>query len=192
METYEAGYIYRKAGVVARATIYYTKLRNMIAEQFNNRGEGRRPVNVDTVRVQGGELEWEQEVSADWKVMANLSYADAFDETNNHAIGGSANLLGNIAIKGKIMDDLLVAVRYLHVGDRNRDVNDPRKEKLSGYDTVDITLSYFNLGLKGLTLRAGVRNAFDADIKAPSMARTYVDDLPRPGSFWWAQIAKNF
>jgi iron complex outermembrane receptor protein len=190
METYEAGYIYRETGVVGRATIFYSKLKNMISEDVSNPHD-RRPKNIGEILLQGVELELEKEVSQNWKVAANLSYVDAQDETNDAKIGNSAGLLVNLTVKGRVMDDLLVSARYLHVGERNRAFNDDR-DKLEGYDTIDLTISRFNLLMEGLTLRAGVKNVFDAEVKASSMGGTYIEDLPRPGSTWWAQVSKNF
>jgi len=189
METYEVGYIYRKSGSVGRTTIFYSKLKDMI-ENFNEDGvRGIR--NIGKIRLQGVELEWEQKLWSNWKAVANLSYVDAKDVTDDHKVGGSADWLGNFILTGKIKKDLVIATRYLYVGDRNRDSSDNR-DKLDGYNILNATLSHFNLGMKGFTARVGVQNLFDDDVRAPSLPRTYVDDLPRPGRTWWAHISFEF
>ncbi len=66
---------------------------------------------------------------------------------------------------------------------------------------VDITTSLFNLGLRGLTLRAGIKNLFDEDVRYPSYLTLDLNgepipvhdgDLRRPGREWWMQLSYGF
>ncbi len=188
MNLYEAGYIYRKPGLVARATVFYAKLDNMIVET------GLFPVisttNSGELHTGGAEAEVEYQLTDDYLVSGNLSYADAYDEANTNEVGGGANWHGNLMLRGKLTENTLLGLRYRFVGERNRTFDDTRDE-LEGYDTVDATLSRYNLLVKGLTLRAGLINAFDENIKAPAFKDTYEKDLPRAGRQWRLQLSKE-
>jgi outer membrane receptor for ferrienterochelin and colicins len=188
-KTWEAGYIYRQPGVVGRATLFYSKMEDLIVIWRGAGVEEHRPINSDEVDLKGGEIEIEKQFGKRWKTMANLSFLDAKDKTNHQDVVNSTELIGNIVIEGKIADNLLAVINYRHVGDRKRGSDDTRDD-LDGYDTVDLTANCFNLGLKGLTFRIGVKNIFDADVKAPS--NFYQDDLPRPGRTWWTQVSYDF
>jgi len=148
-----------------------------------------QPLNSDEMELKGIELEIEKQFGKSWKAIANLSFLDAIDKTNNEDVINSSEVIGNIVLEGKVSNNLLGVINYRHVGDRKRSNKDTR-DNLKGYDTLDLTISYLNLGVNGLTLRAGVKNIFDADVYAPDVQ--YQDDLPRAGQIWWTQISKKF
>ena len=188
-KTYEIGYVYRRPGLAGRATLFYSKMEGLIAIQATGAMDQHELVNSDEVEVKGVELEIEKKLGERWKVMANLSLLDAEDKTNHQDVLESTELIGNLILEGRVTDNLLAVINYRHIGDRKRRSTDTRDD-LEGYDTVDLTLNCFNLGFKGLTFRAGVKNIFDEEVKAP--ADEYLDDLPRPGRTWWTQISYNF
>ncbi len=183
---YEAGYIYRRPGIVGRATLFYTRMEDMITEIP---GPGHQPENSDEIKLKGAEVEIEKKLGERFKTTANLSYLDAEDKTNDQDVANSTDLIGNLTLEARITDNLLAAVSYRHLDERKRSKTDTRDD-LDGYDTVDLAVSHFNLGAKGLTVRAGVKNIFDEDIKAPN--ENYQDDLPRPGRTWWTQVSREF
>ncbi len=187
MDTYEIGYIYRMAGFVGRATAFYSELDDMIVQ--TGLGPRSRTTNNGKGHLAGAELELERQLFSDWKVVGNLSYVDAYDDVNDDEIGGGASWLGNLVVKGEVINDLLLALRYRHVGERGREHLDDRGA-LEGYDTVDLTLSRYNLLVKGLTVRAGAKNIFNEGVKAPSYPDTYEKDLPRTGRSWWLLVSK--
>jgi outer membrane receptor for ferrienterochelin and colicins len=87
--------------------------------------------------------------------------------------------------------DYVLSLRFRHVGERNRPKSDPRPS-LSGYDTVNFSAGVENLLRDGLTLRAGVKNLFDEDVRVPSSYPGYIDDYPMPGREWWIQVSYTF
>jgi len=188
-KTYEAAYIYRRPHFVGRATLFYSKMDNLIAVQNVGGLIQHQPVNSDVIELKGIELEFEKQLGESWKTMANLSFLDAQDMTNQEDVLNSSEIIANIVLEGKISNKLLTVFNYRHVDDRKRSNSDTRDD-LKGYDTLDLTISYLNLGFKGLTIRAGVKNIFDAEIIAPDTR--YQDDLPRAGRTWWTQISKEF
>jgi|GEM_PF-242664 len=188
-KTYEAGYIYRQPDLVSRVTLFYSKMEGLIAVQNVGGVIQHQPLNGDEIELKGIELEIEKRLGKNWKTTANLSFLDAKDKTHHEDVVDSSEFIGNIVLEGKLSDNLLAVFNYRHIGDRKRTNSDTRDD-LKGYDTLDLTISYLNLGVKGLTFRTGVKNIFDAEVSVPSSQ--YPDDLPRAGRTWWVQVSKKF
>jgi iron complex outermembrane receptor protein len=182
--TGEISYIYRQPNSVFRATLYHSNLYDVIVttpEGLFNRGEER---------LAGIELEWEQRFSRDFKLEANLSYADTLNKDNDAPLPGAAKWLGNLAFFYNPRKNLMLTGRWRHVGDRVRDPLDSRTQPLSDYNDLSLTLSWFHVGVKGLTLRAGATNLLNAAIHSPAPAETYEGDYPLTDTrALWAQIA---
>ena len=114
------------------------------------------------------------------------------DRETGEDVEGSANLLANIGVNYRPVQDLMFNVQYRYVGPRHRDPSDSRAD-LGGYNNVNFTANWFKpLGYKGWTLRGGIRNLFDEDIRYAAPANTYPQDYPRPGINFWAQLSIEF
>lgn len=184
-DTYEISYIYNRPETTLRFTPFLTNLRDLIvarAGTFSNTG---------SARLKGMELELEQRIAGSLKFDANLSYVKTEDEDTDNEIAQSVNWLANLGLVYNLRPDITLTVLYRYVGDRNRESGDTRKE-LESYQTVDLTGNIFNLWVKNLTLRVGVRNIFDADVRFPSQINTYPDDYPQAGRCWWTQLSYEF
>jgi outer membrane receptor for ferrienterochelin and colicins len=184
VSTTELGYIFRRGTSVARATLYHSRVRNLIVlenSQYQNRGR---------VQLQGFETEWEQRLSPAWKLTANLSYSDTLDEETGDALAGAADWLGNLGLLYRPRPDMLVSGHWRAVGDRHRSADDPRRDRLPGYQDLSLTLNWFDVGAPGLTLRAGVDNLLGQQIKSPAAAYTYTNDYARlEERVWWIQLS---
>nr|WP_240906098.1 TonB-dependent receptor [Thiorhodococcus mannitoliphagus] len=168
--TTELGYIFRHDQSVARATLFDSQLKDLIVYEngnYLNRGEAR---------LQGVEFEWEQRFGPAWKMLANLSYTDAEDKATDGPVPGSARWLGNLSLFYRPRPDMLLTGRWRYVGDRARGADDPRDEPLAGYNDLSLTFNWFNAGMTGLTLRAGVTNLLGETIRSPAPLLTYFDD----------------
>ena len=80
-KTAELNYVYRTAGTAARATLFYSKLVDMIF--VNNGPQGPQFGNFREGRADGFELEWERELTRAVKATATLSWVDAKDNRNS-------------------------------------------------------------------------------------------------------------
>lgn len=182
--TTELGYVFRRDGTVARATLYYSKLKDLIV--FENNAY----VNRGRVRLQGIETELEHQLGRSWKLAANLSYMDTLDEETDGPLAGAADWLGNLSLFYRLSPDILVTGYWRYVGDRHRSADDPRRDKLAGYNDLALTLNWFNAGASGLTLRAGVKNLLGERIESPAPAYTYRGDYPLLDErTWWVQLS---
>ena len=148
-------------------------------KQYKNKGR---------VNLRGIEIEFNKKIRSDIKLNSNISFVDTDDINMNNQLEGSANWLANFGILCAPLRKTNVSMQYRYVGKRNRENPDTRKD-LEGYNRFDLTGSFFYFANQGLTLRAGIKNLFDSDIKYPSKINTYPDDYPRPGRRWWMQIS---
>ena len=186
IDTFEMGHIYRKARTVVRTTLFYSILDNLIEVA------GGKYQNSGGATQMGMELELEQEITSYLKLNSNLTLMETEDRATNEGVEGSPNLLANVGVNYQPWRDVMFNLQYRYVGHRHRSATDSRVD-LGGYNNVDVTASWFKpLGYKGWTLRGGVRNLFDEDIRFAAPANTYPNDYPRPGIHFWGQLSFNF
>lgn len=186
VRTYEAGYIYKSPRLTGRFTLFYSELKDLIVADdieyfYKNSGDAE---------TKGAEAEFRWNLLPSLTADANVSYADTEDDAGNE-IEGSAKWLGNVGLIAEPAKDIFLSVQYHYVGKRARSQNDFR-EKLDGYDMVNMAAALENFMMKGLTLNGGVRNLFDADVRYPSTTYGYIEDYPQPGREWWIQLSYAF
>lgn len=184
--TTELGYILRSGDTVARLTLFHSQVKNLIVI------ENSRYLNRGRARLQGAESEWEQQLGADWKLAANLSYTDALDEESDGPLAGAARWLGNLSLLYRPQPDILLSGHWRYVGERQRATDDSR-QPLAGTSNLGLTLNWFDAGIAGLTFRAGIRNLLGETIKSPAPINTYRDDYPLlEERIWWVQLSYQF
>ncbi len=176
--TTELSYIYRRADWVGRVTLFDSRLEDMIFARSGGFG------NIAQGRAYGMELEWEQQVTPDFKWQAHLAYVDA--QTSRNVAGvltpepSASDWLASLAAWFKPAPRWLLTGRLAHASA----INDA-SAGVSAQTTLDLTASVL---YRGLTLRAGVKNLFDADIRYPLTipGDTLVFDFP--GRSTWLQL----
>jgi len=143
--TTELNYVYRGTGRVGRATIYRSVISNMI-----------QPGGVFFARdahANGYELEWTQEVSPRLKVGANVSHGKTEDPRANSGPNRvSSDWLGNTTLLYHAGYNIIVAGRFNYVGSRVVG---------NGYDAFDVTVTRHDAFFPGLSMRVGVKDAFN-------------------------------
>lgn len=203
IDTHEFGYIYRDDRSAARATLFYSNMHDLIVENYVSGVVGYR--NASGARSRGVELELERQLGAAWKVNGNLTYSDTEETASGgRPIPGAAAWLANLGALYQPTAAWALSANARHVGERPREAGDPRGD-LKGYDTLDLAGSRFGLGgVKGLTLRAGVSNLFDADLRTPAELApdpftvpvgyfpSYPGDYPWAGRSWWLQLSYSY
>lgn len=196
IDTYEIGYIRKYETAQTRFNVFYSKLSNLIIYD----GSVNQYVNTDHARTQGAELEQTLLLTSTVSLNGNLSYADTEDSQTGQPIPGAAKWLANLGLTKHFTPDSRLSLQYRYVGDRQREVLDPRGA-LAGYQTLDATFTLNNAGYRGLTLRGGVQNLFDATVRYPASMTTdnlgkpivsYINDLPGPGRTWWLQMSYRY
>lgn len=190
IDTYEFGYIYKGVVTDGSITLFYSKLKNLIAYDYSEELESFQYGNIADAVMHGVEVELEWQVTQWLNLDGNVSYVTTDVSDTGNEIPGTANWLGNLGATFTIADDLLLNAQYRYVGDRHRAENDYR-DSLDPYTTVDITASIYNVFRQGLTLRTGITNLFDATIEYPASV-AYPEDFIRSGLAWWAQFSFKF
>lgn len=194
-DTFELGYIFKGLDTTWRSTLFHSTLEKVIVIENGIHANG------GTSRNWGTEIELEQLLGDFFKLDGNVSYTFIDDADNKQSGVLSAQWLGNIGLMYQPTYDINLVLQYRYVGERNRESTDLR-ENLDQYHTFDLTGSVFNLGMNGLTLRAGITNLFDEDVRYPAPMEeftvtgvsfpSYPEDFPRPGRQWWLQMTYEF
>ncbi len=180
MHNFEAGYVYNSGQHLFRATAFSSDVHHIIvvdsaSKQYQNGGEAH---------IRGLELEGVVPLLRNLKLDANLSMQNSDTEKGLGSLWGATQRLANVGVLYQAQADRFVNVQYRYVGARERETGDVRSA-LDGYQSLDLTVSADKLGMPALSLRAGVRNLFDADVVYPAPQATYPGDYPRPGRQWW-------
>ena len=195
IESFEIGYVRRFAEGVGRVTLFHSRLEDLIYEDnlvnyFNAPG----------IRTQGVEFELERQLGSQFKLSANLSLADTEDKTTGREAAWAARTQANVGLIYQPNARRMVSLQWRYAGDRGRQAGDARDD-LDGYQTVDLTGTLSNLFDSGVTLRLGVNNLFDDDVRYPAgltgdllgnVFYSYEEDYPRPGRYFWAQLSAEF
>jgi outer membrane receptor protein involved in Fe transport len=158
-------------------------------------------VNEGKINSGGIELEFQQQVTRKIKVDTTLTAMNVEDDLTGEDVPGVANLAGNFALLLQPWTDYVFGFQYKAIGDRAREQGDSRSD-LDGYSALDVTLNIFNLGLRNLNLRTGIKNIFNNDTLYPaplvsfpqgSPARpSYLNDYPQTGREFFLQMDYTF
>jgi iron complex outermembrane receptor protein len=184
--TLEIGYIHKGLDNDWRLSLFRTRLDNLIVFV-----DPLGFTNAEGARLSGAELEWELRLNRQFDFATNLSYLQSEDENTGEPIVGSSDWLGNLDLNYRPTSHHLFNLHYRYVDKAYRELEDVRPA-LNGYSTLDATLSLLDLWIKGLTLRFGITNLQDAEVRYPAPIDTYPDDRPRAGRQWWATVTYQF
>ena len=181
--TTELSYIYRNPKITGRLTLFHSKLDDMIFPQADTF------VNSVEAKSRGVEIEWEQKITPELKWQANVSYVDSWTTRTPNGRNAedptSTDWLGNIALFYRPIKNILLSAHLYYVGKRNAQLIDVGDEK-----RLAITLSAFDLFVKGVDMRIGIRNALEQSeqtvrqVPAGQINLDFQDD-----SIVWAQFS---
>lgn len=133
-------------------------------------------------KQEGIGLEWEIKWDASESLNLNANYAwqKAEDKLTNSNVGIAPQQQFYLRADWSPNPKLLFNSQLNYIADRHREVGDLRAE-IDDYVTVDFTARY-QPGEGGSEFALSVRNAFDEDVREPSLAPGYiVNDLPLAG-----------
>ena len=205
IRSYEMGYIFRKLKTTCRITLFYSELEDNIeypkyADALGGGGELVQYRNADdTITTKGIEAEFRHTLGKGFLLDMNISYTATKDE-EGEPLNGATDWLGNMGLLYSPLEDYSLALQYRYVGEWHRAPDDDRDD-LDACNTFGITANIFNLFIKDLSFRCGIKNLFDADIVYPApvykdgegnIGYTYQDDFPGHGREWWAQLSYDF
>jgi outer membrane receptor protein involved in Fe transport len=178
IRTAEVGYVYRKPRLTLRATVFRSEADDLIGSV------GGQSQNITDFRYHGAEVEADGRFREWLRVLANASAFEAKDTKAVRGPEGIADRLFNVVIFIKPRRSVQLHARLHGIGRRARNLTDTRPP-LGGYTVLDLGGRWAIAKARGLAVRGGVKNALDADVRAPAQGNSYLDDLPRAGRTWW-------
>ncbi len=191
--TTELGYLYKGAHSSGGITLFHSDLKNLIVFVDSPAYTGYS--NSNGAMSRGVELEGEHWVSTNLKFSGNLTWLNTRDASTNQPIPGAGHWLANAGLEYRASQDLAFGIKLREIGARTRETGDARAT-LGGYRVTDISARLFNLaGTRGLTLRAGIRNLLNQDLRYPAMSMQqglYPDDYPQGARQWWTMLSYSF
>jgi len=191
IQTYELGYIFKDVRSEGRITFFYSYLEDLIYIEALDEERRYRFANIGEADLKGAELDVQHQLSEKYKIGGNIAYVTTEDKETGEEIEGAANWLANLSLLYKPSKNYSINALYQYVGKRHRAEGDSRSS-LDEYNTVGVTFSAFNLGVRGLSCRFGINNMFDEEVVFPAPPNSYPDDFPRGGREWWVQLSYEF
>ena len=193
IRTTELAYVFKSPDTEFRLTGFRSQLRDLIIDvgvlDYDN---------VSDVHSHGIEAEVRQRLGPKWRVDANLTLANSEQARDGTQMAGAADRLANVVLNYQPTSAQSYALWVRHVGDREREPDDARAT-LKGYQTVDLSANIVLPGGRHApTLRLGVSNLFDRDIRYPAFLTqdwlggwipSYADDYPQPGRSGWIALS---
>ena len=148
--------------------------------------------NAGSQRGKGGELEVHWDLDRRLRVTGHWSFQRSVDESTKTDAGYAPHHRLHARADWQLDSGWQVGAQLLHVADRRRAAGDPRPP-IADYTTADFTLRSPRMR-SGWELTATLRNAFDADVREPSVApgASLPNDLPMPGRAWSVQAQYQF
>lgn len=192
ISTVEFGYIHKNLNSEYGVTLFNSEVDKFV--EFVNalppaNLNGFR--NTDSAEMHGIELELKHHLSKTLDIDANISYLDSNDKSTDAPLPGSTDWIANLGVNYQPISKTNVSIQYHYIDDTYREFDDTR-DKLGAYSTTNATLSLTSVYGEDISIRLGIKNVFDQDVKYPAPMLTYLDDYPRAGRQWWLQMVYDF
>ena len=165
-KSYELSYAYQTDKTAFTATVFHTKVKNLINTQKIGEVPMGRMVqnilkysNVDRAKMQGLELEFNKKnIINNLDIDIGYNYLKTKDETTNKELYARPKHTANLRLS-YLLYGIDSTIRLKHMG-KQRDFED---KKLASYTTGAIQLKkYFS---KGLSVRVGIENIGDKKLE---------------------------
>jgi outer membrane receptor protein involved in Fe transport len=171
--TLEFNYVYSRPGTTARATLFRSRIDDMVFRNFGGIGFG----NVARAESDGVELEWNQQFGPTLRVDAALAWFDSQHNRNQALadveIGAAADWLANLGLLWTPGQRNAFGLHWNRIGTRD---SAPAGE--GQYDRVDASYTRRHLGWERLELQLAVSNVLDDSMVY--LNPTPVADMPIP------------
>ena len=190
IDTFEIGYITSRFDETFRVTAFSSTLTAALEDASGGR---------ETYDIRGFELEYARPLLPDLLTLdAGLSHARTESRDTGEAIAGSAEWVSNIGLTCTPAPWLALSLQAHAVFDRTGDAQ-AGLESPGDTHLLDVTARLRYPAYPGWTLRLGVKNAFEEDIRLYStqaLRGEVYDYTPpgddRPGRFWWMSLSYDF
>lgn len=185
--TSELSYIYRLPGRVLRATLYRSRLSDMVFLVPRIAGFD----NVSSAESRGVELEWSERIGTTLGVDAALTWTDAEDNRNlllrTDSIASSPRLIGHLGLSWRPLQDTTFGLVWQQIGDRDASTLDS-----GGFDRVDLSMLVSDWPQPGLDLRVGIDNVLDERTTAIATSPVGATSFDYRDRISWAELRWRF
>ncbi len=181
------------------ATLFHTRYEDIIAFVPVSGSTALQAANIDTLEVEGGELEAEYGLSA-LRVLGSISYQENINAAGTSDTQLSPNLMAKLGVSWRSEADIDISLFNTWFGEPGRRQAPPRNPQAKAYHhltlQVSAPLSHLAPSLADHDWRVTLfaDNALENDaVYYPDPGRPDVNTLPqRPGRRWWLQLGARF
>ncbi|MCB1909117.1 MAG: TonB-dependent receptor [Rhodocyclaceae bacterium] len=192
----EAAYIFRRADLRMRLTVYRTQVRDLI-EFFINPGDPPLWRNRGDIEAHGMEFEWVQRFGRSLQWWANLAYVEADDHLDDdERLLGAVDWLATLGASWRQNGRLTHAVSVKYVGEPEGwelPTRVAQRQRFDDYATLDYALTLaepYDVG--GLQISAGVRNLTDQHFDSVATPAQFPEGLPHGQREFWLSAEYRF
>ena len=183
IDTVEIGHIYNHQDLTIRNTLYRSNLIDLITFQETS------PIgfsNSSRREVMGYELEVENTFAMDWHLTSSL----AVQEGDSDDPGSVVPLAFKLGLEYDYSSRSTLSLQLSSISARDRTAGDARSDfPQSNRADFSVRLSKV-AGISGLSLRFGIDNLFDEDLRFIASENSYADDyLFSNERFVWLQLS---
>lgn len=179
--TTEFNYTYHESETVARITLFYSQIENMIF--VDSTANPPRFTNDRVAQTTGAEVEFTRQWTPMIQHIANVTWFRALDGRNaagtlEESVSAPA-WIGNLAVLVKPLSSTTLSARWNHLG--------ATPAVAESNDLLDLTVRQSQIFIDGLEAGAGVKNVLDIHAYDVFHADTPVV-VRQPGRSFWASI----
>lgn len=199
IDTFEVAFNYQLSPQVhVDLNVYHFTIEDAIDFVPDNGKATATAQNVGELKGYGLEFELNYDINDSFSMLANYAYQDTEDQGTNDDLGGAPNHQGYLQLRWSVNDSLSLNTEVHHIGKQQRNSLDLR-EATGAYTNVAFSLNYYDI-FDGMDLQIKLSNAFDEDIREPSLGPTaasptdvkIADDLPQAGRAIMFGLQKKF
>ena len=181
IKSWEAAWVYRGDDERLSATVFRTKVQDLIEFYIN---PGRLPVwrNRGDIMTVGAELEWQQQVSRSLEWSGNLSYANAKDYFDpDQRLLGAVDWMANIKGRWYLSDGVSTNLNVRYIGQQEgwevgRRV--PHERRFPAYWLFDVSLEWRHaFAIDDLYMLASCQNLTDRQYRSVPSPSQYPEGL---------------
>nr|CRH07086.1 putative TonB-dependent receptor [Candidatus Magnetococcus massalia] len=202
VDSVELSYLYHRPDFSSRITGYWMKVQDLIMSSVLTTSTDAF-TNYPKALQQGVELE------ATWKPQQNLKIAanatlqrgrlKSYDGSWYNRVS-TLGVMANLDLTWSPRQDHLYHLYLHHKGEEERWTQDSRPS-MDGYTTLDLAASWLHVGYPGLTMKMGIKNVADSDVRVSSsltndllgnLVPTIRHDFPLAGRTWWLGMSVDY
>ncbi|MES2128853.1 MAG: TonB-dependent receptor [Pseudomonadota bacterium] len=168
--TLEAALVWQAAADLrANLNLYRTSSGNIIRTMPNAlAGTGSTYANTGSQTGHGLEAEWQWNAAAGLRVLGSFAWQRTVDDASGHDAGYAPHQHLNVRTEWDFVSGWSASAQANQVAGRQRAQGDARKP-IANYTSVDLTVGT-TPRQHGWNLAVALRNAFNADMREPSVA----------------------